>query len=217
MSTIVYVTPQNPSSSITPYRSLVRTIQPAIEPVSLIEAKAHLRVDTDADDDYIDSLITVARYYCEERLDMTFIASTWQAKYDVFPLWNLNLPRPPMLLGSNVTVTYRDEAGSETTLTSAAGDFQVDASVVPPRIYPLYNGVWPAVRGDENSVSVTWQAGFGTSSVSVPATVKHAILLLCGAWYASREPTTAGMTSQNMPIPYTFETLISMSGLGGYR
>ena len=216
MSTIVYVTPKTPDSSLTPYRSLVRTIAPSVEPVSLSEAKAHLRVDTDDDDTYISTLITVAREYCEERLDSTFITTTWQAKYDVFPLWNLNLPRPPMLSG-NVTVVYRDEAGNNTTITSDAGDFQVDASVIPGRIYPIYNGVWPAVRGDENSVTVTYTAGYGATAASLPGYIKHAVLLLCGNWYAAREPVTAGMTSQNMPIPYTFETLISMGGMGVYR
>lgn len=216
MSTIVYVTPKTPDSSVTPYRSLVRTVEPATEPVTLAEAKAHLRVDTDADDAYISSLITVARAYCEERLDTTFITSTWQAKYDNFPLWGIILPRPPMQ-AENVTIAYRDEGGSTQSITSGASQFQIDASVIPGRAYPLYNDTWPSVRGDENSVTVTWQAGYGDAGSDVPAVVKHAILLLCGAWYVAREPMTAGMTSQNMPIPYTFETLISMGTWGGYR
>lgn len=216
MSTIVYVSPQVPGSSLTPYRSLVRTVAPAVEPVSLSEAKTHLRVDTDADDAYITSLITVAREYCEERLDMTFIESTWVAKYDVFPLWELLLPRPP-LLNENISVTYRDESGADVTITSAASNFQVDAAVTPGRIYPNYQEVWPAVRGDENSVTVTYKAGYGDSAADCPKIVMHAVLLLCGHWYATREPVTVGTTAQNMPIPYTFDTLISMGGWGNYR
>lgn len=216
MSTIVYVTPQYPRVTLTPYRSLVRTVQPASEPVTLAEAKAHLRVDTSDDDVYITSLISVAREYCEERLDTTFITSTWQAKYDEFPIWDLILPRPPMLSG-NVTVAYRNPEGAVSSLTSAASEFQVDAAAVPGRIFPLYSTTWPSVRGDENSVSVTWQAGYGSSGSDVPAIARHAMLLLIGAWFGSREPMTAGMTAQNLPIPYTFETLISMSGWGGYR
>jgi len=216
MSTIVYVSPQVPASTLTPYRSLVRTVAPAVEPVSVSEAKAHLRVDTDADDTYIGTLITVAREYCEERLDATFIESTWVAKYDVFPLWELLLPRPPMV-DSNVSITYRDEGGNDQTITSGGGDFRIDAASVPGRVYPNYEEVWPAVRGDENSVTVTYKAGYGTTAADVPAITKHGILLLCGVWYAAREPVTIGTTAQNMPIPYTFETLISMGGWGSYR
>jgi len=216
MSTIVYVSPQVPGSSLTPYRSLVRTVAPAVEPVSLSEAKAHLRVDTDADDSYISSLITVAREYCEERLDMTFVESTWVAKYDVFPLWELLLPRPPMI-NESVSITYRDESGTNQTITSGAGDFQIDAAVTPGRVYPNYQEVWPAVRGDENSVVVTYKAGYGSSASDTPAIIAHGMKLLCGHWYAAREPVTVGTTAQNLPIPYTFETLISMGGWGNYR
>ena len=216
MSTIVYVTPQSPSTGITPYRSLTRHTPPAVEPVSLSEAKAHCRIDSDADDAYVASLISVAREYIEERLDLTLITTVWQARYDVFPLWELLLPRPPMQ-PQTVTVTYRTEAGESVTMTSAANAFQADHLTTPGRIYPLYNGVWPAVRGDENSVMVQWTAGYGASGMAVPSTIRHAILLLVGHWHATREPVTVGSTAQNLPVPLTFETLMAASGWGGYR
>jgi len=71
--TIVYGSPQHPDSSITPYRSIRRHTAPAVEPVSLSEAKTHCRVDTSDDDAYIGSLITVAREYLEETLDVSLI------------------------------------------------------------------------------------------------------------------------------------------------
>jgi uncharacterized phiE125 gp8 family phage protein len=115
-----------------------------------------------------------------------------------------------------VTVIYRNEAGSNITVTSAAGAFQVDAYATPGRIYPLYEGVWPAVRGDENSVTVRWTAGYGASGASVPATVKSLIMLLVAHWYEMRQPVVAGY-SQVLPVPQTFETLLAASGWGGYR
>lgn len=213
---IVYVTPQSPSVGLTPYRSLVRSSGPAVEPVTLAEAKAHCRVDSSADDTYISTLIQVAREYVEERLDMTLITTVWQARYDVFPTWELLLPRPPMQ-NQTVTVTYRTEAGTSVTMTSAANAFQIDHMTTPGRIYPLYNGVWPAVRGDENSVIVQWTAGYGAAGSSVPSTIRHACLLLIAHWYGTREPVTTGTTAQNLPIPLTFETLMAASGWGGYR
>lgn len=216
MSTIVYVTPQSPSTGITPYRSLTRHTAPTVEPVTLSEAKTHCRIDSDADDAYVSSLIQVAREYIEERLDLTLITTVWQARYDTFPLWELLLPRPPMQ-SQTVTVTYRTEAGQSVTMTSATSAFQTDHLTTPGRIYPLYNGVWPAVRGDENSVIVQWTAGYGASGSAVPGTIRHACLLLVGHWYATREPVTVGNTAQNLPIPLTFETLMAASGWGGYR
>lgn len=213
---IVYVTPQNPSVSLTPYRSLVRYTRPAVEPVALHEAKRHCRVDDDDSNDYLVALIAAAREYCEERLDTTFVDTVWEARYDSFPIWNINLPRPPMR-DAPVTITYRDEAGTLQTLTSTASQFQVDYRAVPGRVYPLYNGVWPAVRGDENSVVVRYTAGHGPSAESTPPVARHAILLLVAHWFASREPVTVGSTAQNAPVPYTFETLIASAGWGAYR
>lgn len=211
--TIVYVTPQSPSVGVTPYRSLRRYTEPATEPVTLAEAKPHCRVDTSDDDTYLTALINLGRIYVEDILDITMITTVWEARYDVFPLWELTLPRPPMA-AQTVTVIYRDESGTNQTITSVAG-FQADPYVTPGRIYPLYNGVWPAVRGDENSVTVRWTAGYGAAA-SVPQNLKHLVLLLVAHWYANREPVTqANLQLQN--IPMTFQTLLAQSGWGGYR
>jgi hypothetical protein len=212
MTQLIYVTPQSPSFGITPYRSLIRHTPPVVEPVTLAEAKAHCRVDVTDDDATIQNLITVARTYCEDILDVSMITTVWEARYDSFPMWELTLPRPPMR-PETVTVIYRDEGGQNQTITSTAG-FQIDAYATPGRIYPLYEGVWPAVRGDENSVTVRWTAGYGDSGISCPATLRHAVLLLVAHWYAAREPVTTG---NPVSVPTTFQTLLAASGWGGYR
>lgn len=211
--TLVFPAPQNPDISLTPYRSLVRAVAPTVEPVSLTEAKAHCRVDHAADDPLISALIAGAREYVEGRLDATLITSTLAARYDNFPAWELILPRPPMLQG-NVTVSYIDAGGQTVTMTSSAGGFRVDYHVTPGRIYPNYLGAWPPTRGDENSVTVQWTAGYGPSGLSVPQTIRHGILLLVGHWYANREAVTAG---QAVEVPLTFETLMAAGGFGVYR
>ena len=213
--TITYGSPEHPNSTITPYRSLTRHTAPTVEPVTLAEAKVQCRVDGSDEDAYITSLITAAREYVESVLDVSLISQVWEARYDTFPLWEIILPRPPMQ-AATVTVIYRDEAGNNQTITSAANAFQVDAYATPGRIYPLYEGVWPAVRGDENSVTVRWTAGYGASGASVPATVKSLIMLLVAHWYEMRQPVVAGY-SQVLPVPQTFETLLAASGWGGYR
>ena len=213
--TITYGSPEHPNSTITPYRSLARFTAPAVEPVTLAEAKSQCRIDGSDEDAYVASLITAAREYVENVLDLSLVTQVWEARYDTFPLWEIILPRPPMQAAA-VTVIYRDEAGTLNTITSTANAFQVDAYATPGRIYPLYEGVWPAVRGDENSVTVRWTAGYGASGASVPATVKSLIMLLVAHWYEMRQPVVAGY-SQVLPVPQTFETLLAASGWGGYR
>lgn len=213
--TITYGSPEHPNSTLTPYRSLTRHTSPTVEPVTLAEAKIQCRVDTSDEDAYITSLITAAREYVENVLDISMITQVWEARYDTFPLWEIILPRPPMQ-AANVTVIYRDEAGGSQTITSAANAFQIDSYATPGRIYPLYDGVWPAVRGDENSVVVRWTAGYGASGSSVPQTVRNLMMLLVAHWYEMRQPVVAGF-SQVLPVPQTFETLLAASGWGGYR
>jgi len=213
MDTIVFGTPQGPTLTITPYRSLVRVTNPVVEPVPLALAKTQCRVDTDTDDAYIQSLIAVARQYVEDVLDITLLTTVWEARYDLFPIWAIILPRMPMAPGT-VTVTYRNGDGTYGTLTSANNDFQVDTNVLPGRIYPQWARSWPATRGDENSVTVRYSAGYGPDGSSVPPTAKHLILALTAHWYDTRQPAVPGaMTS----TPYMFDTLLAASGLGVYR
>lgn len=213
--TIRYGSPGYPSSTVTPYRSLTVYTQPAVEPVSLAEAKVQCRVDTTDEDSYISSLITMSRQYIEQILDVALVNQTLEARYDSFPMWEIILPRAPVGSGT-VTVIYRDEAGNDQTITSATPSFTVDYRVTPGRIYPLYNGVWPAVRGDENSVTVRWQAGYGAAGSDVPMLFRQLCLLQVAHLFENRQPVLAGY-SQVLPVPHTFETLLAASGWGSYR
>jgi uncharacterized phiE125 gp8 family phage protein len=214
MDTIVFGTPQHPTASITPYRSVVRITHPTLEPVSLSLAKSHLRVDTDNDNEYIQSLISVARQYVEDTLDITLCTTVWEASYDLFPIWAIVLPRAPLATGT-ITVTYRLGTGISSTLSGASNDFQVDSRVIPGRIYPNWATSWPATRGDENSVVVRYTAGYGAGPENVPPAAKQAILFLVASMYENRQPAVPGSVSA---VPYTFDALLSNASLGvNYR
>jgi uncharacterized phiE125 gp8 family phage protein len=216
MDTIVFGTPQRPTPTITPYRSLVRVTQPVVEPVPLSLAKSQCRVDGDHDDVYLLSLIASARQFVEDTLDITLCTSVWEARYDLFPVWAIVLPRTPMQ-AKNVTVTYRSGDGTTSTITSDANDFQVDSIVVPGRIYPQWARAWPPTRGDENSVIVRYSAGYGDDGSSVPPSLRHLMMILVAHWYESREPVTYGQGVSAMDIPYTVQTLLASNDWGVYR
>jgi uncharacterized phiE125 gp8 family phage protein len=213
MDYIVFGTPQRPTPTITPFRSLVRISQPAVEPVSLAEAKVQARVDTEADDAYIQALIAVARQYVEDILDITLLTTVWETSYDLFPVWQIVLPRP-MLQAANITVSYRLGDGLMSTKSSAAGDFRVDTRTVPGRIYPNWSDTWPGVRGDENSVVINYTAGFGDDGSSVPPVYKHLIMMLVAHWYDTRQIVAPGTYGT---IPKTFDTLLAVADLGVFR
>lgn len=63
-----------------------RVTPPAIEPVTLDEAKAHLRVDINAEDSLITRLISDAREWVERFLRRSLITQTWALYLDAFPV-----------------------------------------------------------------------------------------------------------------------------------
>jgi uncharacterized phiE125 gp8 family phage protein len=200
------------------YRSLTRATAPAVEPVTLSEAKAHLRVDTSDDDAYIGSLITAARQWVEEYLDRTLIHTQWVMRFDRFPpsgIQAVELPRPPMVTSGTATavsITFTAEAGETGTYSTA--EYRVDRDSTPGAIKPIYGTTWRPHRQDDNAISVTWWSGYGASGTSVPAAIRHAMLMLVGLWYERR---MAADSMGGNEIPFGVKSLLDSQRWGSYR
>lgn len=201
------------------YRSLTRQTGPSVEPVTLAEAKAHLRVDTSDDDAYIGTLITAAREWVEEYLDRTLVHTQWVMRLDRFPVdstADIELPRPPVVssgTATSVAVAYTLEDG--TTATYSTNLFRVDRASTPGAVKTNYAQTWPPHRQDDNSVSVTWWAGYGPSGTSVPAAIRHAMLMLVGHWYEARSSVLTGSISKE--IEFGVKSLLDSQRWGSYR
>ena len=201
------------------YRSLTRQTAPAVEPVTLSEAKAHLRVDTATDDAYIGSLITAAREWCEQYLDRTLVHTQWVMRFDRFPpdgTMDIELPRPPMATAGTTTavaLTFTFENGTTSTYSTAS--YRVDRDGVPGTVKTLYGQTWPPHLQDDNAISVTWWAGYGASGTSVPAAIRHAILMLVGFWYEHRSTVLVGSISKQ--LEFAVQSLLDSQKWGSYR
>lgn len=168
------------------YRSLKRLTAPGVEPITLAEAKAHCRVDHTSDDSLIQGYITTAREYVEDYIDRSLVTQRLVMKLDAFP-GEIELPRPPMASTGTATaviVTYTTgEAGGTATLSTTA--YRVDRDSTPGVIRTTYAGSWPSHLLDQNSVTVTWWAGYGDPA-SVPQRVKNAMLMCVHELYEKR-------------------------------
>ncbi len=195
------------------FRSVRRIVEPVVEPVSIAEAKVHLRVDADFSDDdlYIQTLITTARIHVENASDRTLVRSRWQAKLDVFPSWDIELPRPPVM-ADTVVVEYIPSNAAYSPV--AFTDFRTDRDSTPAVIRPQWNGSWPTARGAENDVTISWWAGFGESGQQVPTPARNCILMLIGHWYATREAVSPGGMN---PVPMAVELMLGSINWGQYR
>lgn len=161
-----------------------QTSAPAVEPVTLAEAKDQLRVCHNADDTRITNLIVAARQQAEMVSRRQFITATWELKLDDFPLGEdyIKLPYPP--LQSVTSIAYIDADGVSQTLASSVYD--VDTHREPGRITLAYNQSWPTIRDQENAVTVTFKAGYGDAAGDVPDAVKEAIKLYIEDLYDGR-------------------------------
>lgn len=201
------------------YRSLTRQTNPAVEPVTLAEAKAHCRVDSTADDAYVQALIRAAREWVEAYLDRTLVHTQWVMRFDRLPpsgIEPVELPRPPMVVSGTATavsVTFTAEAGATGSWSSA--EFRVDRYSTPGTVQPVYGGTYPAHRHDDNSVSVTWWAGYGADGTAVPAAIRHAMLMLVAFWYDNRSTVLVGSISKE--LEFAVSSLLDSQRWGQYR
>lgn len=185
---------------------------PAAEPVTLLEAKAHLRVDFDDDDPLITGLIKVARQWAETFSRRGFITQQWKLLLDWFPTADSGLIRLPLPPAQSITsVQYVDTNGA--TQTVAAADYTLDKASEPARLVPAFGKSWPSVRAVPNAVTVTFKAGYGTpgsspdDSVSkVPEAIKTALKLLVAHWYEHREAVSEEQPLT--PVPMALESLL---------
>ena len=199
------------------YNSVTRATGPAVEPLTVAEAKLHLRVDTTEDDTYIGTLITAAREWVENYLDRTLITTQLILRAAEFPTEELELPRPPMVASGTATavvITYT--LADTTTATLSTALYRVDRTTTPGNVAPIINGTWPSdVIEDANAVAVTYWAGYGPTSASVPATIRHACLMLIGHWYERRSAVLTGTISK--AIEFAVESLLASNNWGQYR
>ena len=182
--------------------SLTISSEPAAEPISVPEAREHLRITHTSEDPLVEAYITAARLYVEAYTKRQLVTATWLLKLDRFPPREIVVPLPP--LASVTSVTYIDENGDTQTWDSSLR--QHDTNSEPGRIKPIESESFPSTQLDTyNAVTVTFVAGYGDAS-AVPERFKHAIKLMTANWFEFREPVIDGRV---MKAPTSVDALLN--------
>lgn len=170
---------------------------PASEPVTVAEAKTHLRVDGSYDDTYIETLIKVARQMCETYACKSFLTQEREIKLDSFPCARqIELPYGPVQ--SVDDFTYIDSAG-DTQVLVLNTDYRVDLHSDIARVE--YVSSWPSVSWPTNglqfnSVTIAYTAGYTNDDHDIfPAVIKQAILMQVASLYENRQDEVIGATA----------------------
>lgn len=181
---------------------LVQTTIPSAEPVSLAEARNHLRIDSDMTDDdaLIGMLVSAARRYAEMYTGRSFITQGWRLVLDAFPRGGFSqmaqvcapysLPDYAIQLErgtvqSVASIQYLDMSG--TWQTMPLQNYVAETSGCPARITPVFGQIWPITLPQIGSVKVDYTAGYGGASTDVPEGIRQWILMRVNTLYENRE------------------------------
>jgi len=163
---------------------------PQLEPLTLAQAKAYLRITGTDQDTVIARQIAAARAWAEAFMHRALISQTWDVVLDGFAT-PIELPLGRTL--SVAYVAYTDADGVVQTLEGTSSspvgtDYQEDLTgtdgglIVPPR-----NGAWPAVDSQSPApVRVRFSAGYGATAASIPQDIVSAIEFRLADLFESR-------------------------------
>lgn len=154
---------------------------PAALAVSLDDVKTHLRLSGSSEDAYLTRLVEAAVEAVERYTKRDLITKTYKQLQDTF--FRINQIRK----SPNVSVTsvkYYGQDNIQQTLSSALY-YALNYSQYLG-IFPVTDGNWPSTYIRPQAVEINFTAGYGTSSSSVPASIKQAILMLVANMYENR-------------------------------
>lgn len=158
---------------------------PAIEPVSLAEAKEWLRVDGNDEDELLSALIVAARLTIESHTRRFLVTQIWRMSLDAWLFASgaapeLFLPFAPFQRVAAIRVL--DGADVPRTIDPAA-------YVAPPasdgaRI--RFKTAPPAPGRSTNGIEIDAVAGYGDRATDIPEPLRRAILMAVAHWHENR-------------------------------
>jgi len=152
---------------------------PTVEPLSLDDIKAHLRVTHDDEDALITGLMVAARQTIEARAGLALMAQSWRLSCDIVPSETVHLPLTPV------------QSVNDVSIITAAGDvlsiadhlYEVAAGSLG-RVRRV--GIWPKPGVSIDGVRIDFTAGWMDPSL-LPEDLKQAVKLLTAQFYETRE------------------------------
>jgi phage conserved hypothetical protein, phiE125 gp8 family len=177
---------------------------PAVEPITLAEAKAQMRVEHTDDDTIIERLIDVAISYTDVTgaLGKAMITQKWGQ-------WVAPNPTDvTLILGPVQAVTavkYYDLDG--VLQDDDYNNYDAFGTATATVIKPKTGFNWPTSQQRSDSIKIEYEIGYGDTAADVPAVVKHALLMLVSYLYENRE--TAQMDALQ-EVPYGYHAMLNM-------
>jgi hypothetical protein len=201
-----------------------------IEPVSLADVKAHLRVEHTEEDSTIAGFIAVARERLEDEARRVFLTKTYDYRIDNFGYmngaqnrairqmginpWLFGVSAEPLVLPYGpiteiISITYRSSStGAPTVLDPAMYRLSPGERA---RVEPAFGTAWPATMPGIDGVTIRYVAGYGDTPAEVPVKYRQAIKMLVSYYWECR---SNGQPPNGLDIPDDVMRLIGVAGRG---
>jgi uncharacterized phiE125 gp8 family phage protein len=176
---------------------------PAVEPITLAQAKQFVRVEHDDDDDVITALIAGARIHVETQTRRALITQSWRLTRDVWPATGCVPVLPVPLKTLDAARVYKSDG---TTLSLDLAGFALDKSSAPARL-SFVRGAPPAPERSAAGIEIDITCGYGDAAANVPEPLRQAIRLLVAHWYENRGLIAVG--SEIAVLPQSGRALIA--------
>ena len=172
------------------------TTPPTAEPLTLAEARAHLRLDQNDEDALLLSLIRTAREHLERETGLCLIAQSWRLYLDCWPQDGIiRIARSPVQAIQNIRV----HDGEGTALHVSLEDHLLDGAGRPVRLWLRH----PPHPGQPlNGIEIDFTAGYGEAGADVPDTLKRAMLLHVSHMFAFRGVVSPDQQPAGIPDGY---------------
>lgn len=189
---------------------------PGATPVSLLEAKVHLRLEESLDDSYVSTLIEAARSYVEKTCERALVRTTVELTTAAPETWGAVVRLVGGALQSTadvLSVTYLDTADVVQTLPLADVAVVLGGDATPSLLLPAYGVSWPLMSERPDALRVQYRVGWATAA-EVPAPLRHAVLLMLSQLYEHRTPEVTGTIASTLALsldalmaPYRFRSI----------
>jgi uncharacterized phiE125 gp8 family phage protein len=187
---------------------MLRTVTPAsADPISLAEAKAHLRIDFADDDDLITALISAATMQAQALVQRRFVTQTVEWVLDG---WRprICLPIAPVAKDGVKSIKYIDWVDQQQiTLDPSRYVVQTDRDSVS--IIPTFATIWPIVF-PYSPEPIVIQFDVGVAPADVAPNIKAAVKLIVAHLYENRQSVVVDASRvQAIQLPQGVEALLA--------
>lgn len=152
---------------------------PGLEPISLAEAKQHLRISHGADDVSLLASLKASREAIENFIEISLLTQKWELRQKIHGSYRVELPRGPVIEVEQIKVNKKVLAKQKYPLTQEGNHSYVnDLDYVSGDLY------------------VRYRTGFGDQATHVPAPLRQALLIMVTYFYENRGESKAALPVQ---------------------